>query len=149
MAAASRRRRESPVARQIFLLQVLVVLVLVATATALAALDARRDTRNSARDEAVAVALSVADSPTVRQAVEDPDPSVALQPFAEAVRADTGVDFVVIMSLDRTRYSHPTVSLIGQKFVGDLGSAPDGEVFAQEYEGTLGRSIRSVVPSHT
>ena len=146
MPTAAGARRESPVARQIFLLQVLVVLVLVVIATGLAALDARRDTRDSARDEAVSVALSVADSPTVRESLTTADPTATLQPFAEAVRADTSVDFVVIMDLDRRRYTHPTVSLIGEKFVGDLGGAPDGEVFTQEYVGTLGRSIRSVVP---
>ena len=49
-----RATRESPVARQILVLQLLVVLVLVVDgATALAALDARRDTRDCARDEAV------------------------------------------------------------------------------------------------
>ncbi|MCW2739169.1 sensor histidine kinase [Nocardioides sp.] len=146
MPTAAGARRESPVARQILLLQVLVVLVLVVVATGLAALDARRDTRASARDEAVSVALSVADSPTVRQSLATPDPTATLQPFAEAVRADTSVDFVVIMDLDRRRFTHPTVSLIGKKFVGDLGGAPEGRVFTQEYAGTLGRSIRSVVP---
>jgi sensor histidine kinase regulating citrate/malate metabolism len=146
MPPAAGARRESPVARQILLLQVLVVLVLVVVATGLAALDARRDTRDAARDEAVSVALSVADSPTVRQSLTTSDPTATLQPFAEEVRADTAVDFVVIMGLDRRRYTHPTESLIGQKFVGDLGGAPQGEVFSQEYKGTLGRSIRSVVP---
>jgi two-component system, CitB family, sensor kinase len=146
MPPAAAARRESPVARQILLLQVLVVLVLVVTATALATLDARHDTREAARDQAVSVALSVADSPTVRQALRTRDPSASLQPFAEAVRRDTAVDFVVVMALDRTRYSHPNMSLIGQDFVGDLGGAPQGETFTQEYAGTLGRSIRSVVP---
>jgi sensor histidine kinase regulating citrate/malate metabolism len=146
MPPAAAARRESPVARQILALQVLVVLVLVLTATALATLDARRDTRAAARDEAVSVALSVADSPTVRQALATDDPSATLQPYAEAVRTDTGVDFVVVMALDRERYTHPTAALIGQKFVGDLGDAPRGGVFTQEYAGTLGRSIRSVVP---
>ena len=146
MPPSAALRRESPVARQILLLQVLVVLVLVVTATALAALDARRDTRDSAREEAVTVAVAVADSPAVTEALGTPDPTATLQPFAEAVRADTAVDFVVIMGLDRRRYTHPTTSLIGKKFVGDLGGAPRGEVFTQEYVGTLGRSIRSVVP---
>ena len=146
MSTAAGAHRESPVARQILLLQVLVVLVLVVVATGLAAFDARRDTRDSARDEAISVGLSVADSPTVRQSLGTADPTATLQPFAEEVRADTAVDFVVIMGLDRRRFTHPTESLIGQTFVGDLGGAPRGEVFSQEYEGTLGRSIRSVVP---
>lgn len=133
-------------ARQILVLQVLVVLVLVVAALGLAAYDARRDARRAATDNAVAVALSVADSPTVLGALDDADPSATLQPYAEQVRHDTGVDFVVVMEPDRTRYTHPDPAQIGQKFIGDLGGAPDGEVFTQEYAGTLGPSMRAVVP---
>ena len=140
------RGRDSPVARQILLLQVLVVSLLVVAALALATLDARRDARTQARDQAVAVARSVADSPTVGQQLRSPDPSSGLQPYAEQVRADTDVDFIVVMGLDRTRFTHPDPAQIGRKFVGDLGKAPQGRVFTQEYAGTLGPSIRSVVP---
>jgi sensor histidine kinase regulating citrate/malate metabolism len=141
-----RTTRESSVARQILLLQVLVVLVLVVVALALAAYDARRDARDAATGRAVAVAEAVADSPTVTAALDDRDPSAVLQPFAEKVRADTGVDFVVVMQLDRTRYTHPNPARIGEDFVGDLGDAPEGRVFTQQYTGTLGPSMRSVVP---
>ena len=51
-------------ARQVLLLQVLVVLVLVVASVALAAYDARRDARATATDRAVSVARAVADSPT-------------------------------------------------------------------------------------
>jgi two-component system CitB family sensor kinase len=139
-------RREISVAGQVLLLQVLVVLLLVGTSLALAAYDARRDARDVAAGRALAVAESVADSPTVVAEVEQPDPTPVLQPFAEQVRADTGVDFVVVMNLDRTRYTHPDPEQIGRKFIGDLGTAPDGTPFVQEFEGTLGPSVRAVVP---
>jgi two-component system, CitB family, sensor kinase len=134
------------VARQILLLQALVVLVLVAAALSLAAYDARRDARVAATDRAVAVAQAVADSPTVVGALDDADPSATLQPFAERVRRDTEVDFVVVMRLDRTRYTHPNPERIGEKFIGGLGGAPDGDVFTEEHTGTLGPSMRAVVP---
>lgn len=137
---------ESPVARQILLLQIGVVVVLVVTAVALAALDARRDSRTSASDRATAVALSVADSPFVRDAVAAPDPTAALQPFAEEVRVDTGTDFVVVMNTDRIRWTHPDPAQIGRRFVGGVGDALAGGVFTQEYAGTLGPSVRAVVP---
>lgn len=140
------RRREHSIARQIMVLQLLVVLVLVLAALGLATLDARSDTRGEARSTAVAVAESVADSPTVQQALESSSPSTTLQPYAEQVRADTGVDFVVVMALDRTRFTHPDPTQIGKPFIGDLGSAPEGRVFTQEYTGTLGRSVRAVTP---
>ena len=53
--------------------------------------------RQPARDQAIAVAQSVADSPSVREAVLGQDPSATLQPFAEEVRRHTGTDFVVVM----------------------------------------------------
>ena len=50
------------------------------------------------------------------------------------------------MGLDRIRYSHPNPDNIGKKFVGDLGGAREGKVFTQEFTGSLGPSMRAVVP---
>ncbi len=133
-------------AQQIFLLQTLVVLLLVVGAVGLALVDARRTQLESARTRSVDVAEAVADAPEVVTALRSPDPSPRLQPFAERVRRDTGTDFVVVMNLDRTRFTHPNPARIGQPFIGDLGGAPQGRVFTQEYTGTLGPSVRAVVP---
>ncbi len=133
-------------AQQVFLLQSLIVLVVVVLAVVLAYLDARRAQLDDARSRSTAVALTVADAPSVIAALHTPKPSVAIQPYAERVRHDTGSDFVVVMALDRTRFSHPNPAQIGRKFIGDLGGAPDGEVFTQQAEGTLGLSMRAVVP---
>jgi sensor histidine kinase regulating citrate/malate metabolism len=143
-AAVSPRR--STVARQILVLQVLVVVVVVVGAVTLAYYDARRSQIAGARDRALAVAVSVADTPQVREALRTAHPSATIQPFAEEVRRDSHTDFVVVMALDRTRYSHPDPSQIGKPFIGDLGTAPDGKPFTQEYTGTLGPSMRAVVP---
>ena len=146
LAGPLRPLRGASVARQILVLQVGVVVVLVLAAGLLAFVDARRDARETATDRAVTVAEAVADSPAVVAAVADPSPSSVLQPYAEQVRADTEVDFVVVMGLDRTRYSHPNPANLGKPFVGDLGDAPEGGVFTQEFTGTLGPSMRAVVP---
>lgn len=140
------RTSEPSVARQVLLLQVCVVVTLVVASMALAAYDARRDARDSATESAVVVARSVADSPVVVEAMAQPSTCSSLQPYAERVRRDTGVDFVVVMELDRTRCTHPNPDNIGKPFVGDLGGAPDGQVFTQENTGTLGPSMRAVVP---
>jgi two-component system CitB family sensor kinase len=134
------------VARQVLLLQVLVVLVLVVVSVALAAYDARRDTREAATDRSVSVAEAVADSPTITEALDTPDPSATIQPFADRVYQDADVDFVVVMSMDRIRYSHPEPENIGKTFIGDVGTAPDGKPFTQQYTGKLGPSMRAVVP---
>ena len=142
----SRLLRDRPVARRVLLLQVGSVLLLVLIGILMASYDARRDSRSRATQRAVAVAQTVADSPTVAEALASDDPTALLQPWTEEVRRDTDTDFVVVMALDRTRYTHPDPEQIGRRFVGDLGGAPEGEVFTQEYAGTLGPSIRSVVP---
>ena len=141
-----RRSGEPSVARQVLLLQVGVVLTLVVASMALAAYDARRDARETATDRALSVARTVADAPTIREALDDPDPSATIQPYAERVRADADVDFVTVMSMDRIRYSHPDPANIGREFVGDVGTAPEGKVFTQQYTGNLGPSMRAVVP---
>jgi sensor histidine kinase regulating citrate/malate metabolism len=82
----------------------------------------------------------------VRAAFHSGQPCAVLQPYAEAVRKDTRVDFVVVMHLDRTRCTHPNPAQIGGHFVGDLGDAPQGGVFTQEHLGSLGPSERAVVP---
>ncbi len=138
--------RDRPVARQVLVLQVGTVLLLVVTGILMASYDARRDSRSRATQRAVAVAQTVADSPTVRDALRGIDPTAVLQPWTEQVRRDTDTDFVVVMALDRTRYTHTDPAQIGGRFVGDLGDAPEGGVFTQQYTGTLGPSVRSVVP---
>jgi two-component system, CitB family, sensor kinase len=138
--------RRSTVARQVLALQVLMVVVVVAGAVCLAYVDARRAQLAGARGQALAVAVSVADTPQVRRALRTADPSATIQPFAERVRRDSGTDFVVVMSLGRTRYSHPDPAQIGGRFIGDVGGAPQGRPFSQTYTGTLGPSMRVVVP---
>ena len=139
-------RADGSVARQVFLLQIVIVLALVVVATSVAYADERTRQRDEARQRSTDVALAVADAPSVRAALGTPDPSRTIQPYAEQVRRDTGTDFVVVMALDRTRYSHPDPHQIGKSFIGDLGDAPEGGVFTQEYAGTLGPSMRAVVP---
>ncbi|MFF3857278.1 ATP-binding protein [Micromonospora sp. NPDC002575] len=139
-------RRQWSIAGQLFALQALVVGLLVLAASAGGVWLARSDARDAAREEVLAVAHTVAGSPDVRAALASADPSAALQPYAEATRVATGTDFVVVMAPDRTRYSHPRPERIGQPFVGDIGPALAGRAFTTTNVGTLGESVRAVVP---
>ncbi|NHN57069.1 sensor histidine kinase [Calidifontibacter sp. DB0510] len=133
-------------ARQFLAVQVVIVVLMVAAGLTLAVLNARSNARSRATERALAVAVSVADSPLTASALSSSDPSAILQPYAERVRRDTHVDFVVVMDLQHKRFTHPDPAQIGGRFLGDVGSAPQGRAFAQEYTGTLGPSMRAVVP---
>lgn len=142
----SRPRRWS-VARQLLALQAAVVVLLVAVGAALAYLDARRAVGDRARQEVAAVAATIADAPNVRAALAGGGaPSRELQPYAERVRADTGVDFITIMSPDGIRYTHPVPGRIGERFLGNTGRARLGRPLTETYTGTLGPSVRTVAP---
>nr|WP_109779919.1 sensor histidine kinase [Streptomyces sp. CG 926] len=131
-------------------MQVLLVAVVVAGCAVFAYATARGQAEEAARRQAGAVARAVADSPSVREAVQGAaggtDPSVALQPYAEQVRADSGVAFVTIMSPDGRRWTHPDPRRIGEPFMGNTAPALRGETFSETYTGTLGPSIRVVTP---
>jgi two-component system CitB family sensor kinase len=92
------------------------------------------------------VAETFARSPDVLAAMQGPDPAGRLQPLAESVRRATGVDFVVAMSRDRVRYSHPNPALVGGRFIGHVEPALAGRPFTETFTGTLGPSVRAVVP---
>src|SRR4051812_3193089 len=133
-------------ATQLFLLQVVVVGLVLVAGTGTALWYAQRDGQAGARQRVLDIAQTFAGSPTVAAALHDPNPSARLQPLAESVRHETGVDFVVVMSPGRVRYSHPNPAQIGQLFLGHVEPALRGRPFTETYTGTLGPSIRSVVP---
>ncbi|WEV23934.1 SpoIIE family protein phosphatase [Streptomyces sp. 71268] len=134
------------IAGQIFLLQLLIVLLIVAAGVAALVLQARRDDEGEARQRALAVAEAFAEAPGVVEALGASDPTAVLQPRAEAARAGADIDFVVVMRTDGTRYTHPEPDRIGRRFVGDIGPAQRGESSTETVDGTIGEVVQAVVP---
>jgi two-component system CitB family sensor kinase len=78
--------------------------------------------------------------------VQGDQPSTPLEPYALNLMHDAHVDFITIMSPQGIRYTHPNPSLIGRHFVGTYLPAARGGTVVETYQGTLGRSVRAVVP---
>ncbi|MDG4864359.1 sensor histidine kinase, partial [Streptomyces sp. T-3] len=146
MPPAVRIPRPRSLAGQLFAMQVVLVAVVVAGCAVFAYVTAHGRAEEAAGRQAQATARAVADSPSVRTAVRGPDPSAELQPYAERVRRDTGVDFVTIMDTDGIRWTHPDRDRIGEHFLGNTARALRGETFSETYTGTLGPSVRVVTP---
>lgn len=100
----------------------------------------------SAAAKVTDVALTIAGTDDVREGLASPDPARALSALAARQQAATGTDFVVIMSRDGVRYTHPRPELVGGTFVGTIAPAQQGGVVLEEYAGSLGPSTRAVVP---
>ncbi|MFF0731703.1 SpoIIE family protein phosphatase [Streptomyces chartreusis] len=134
------------VARQVFVLQAAIVVLLVVAAVVALVLQVRTDTKREAGNRSLAVAQSFAKAPGIEEALSSPDPSAVLQPRAEAARKATDVDFIVVMTKDGIRYTHPNPDRIGKHFVGTIAPAVAGGIVRETYTGTLGPSVRAVVP---
>ncbi|MEU7057068.1 SpoIIE family protein phosphatase [Streptomyces sp. NPDC046197] len=134
------------VAGQVFVLQVVIVLLLVVAAVVALVLQVGHDTSQEARNRSVAVAQTFAHSPGIQAALSSPDPTVILQPRAEAARKAAHVDFIVAMNNAGIRYTHPNRDRIGKKFVGTIGPALAGGTVVEQVNGTIGPLVQAVVP---
>ncbi|MEV3951340.1 ATP-binding protein [Streptomyces halstedii] len=133
-------------AGQLFVMQALLVAAVVTGCAVFAYVSGRDQAEETAKRQVRTAALAMAESPSVREAIRAPDPSAALQPYAERVRAETGIAFITIMDPRGVRWTHPTPAEIGRPFIGHTDRALLGETFEETYTGTLGPSIRVVTP---
>lgn len=127
-------------------MQVVLVAAVVAGCAVFAYVTDRAQAEETARRQSTATATAVAESPAVVAAARSADPTAALQPYAEALRLRSGVNFVVIMAPDGTRWTHPEPEQIGRTYLGHIDPAVRGETFSETHMGVLGRSVRTVAP---
>jgi two-component system CitB family sensor kinase len=138
--------RPLSVSSQLLFLQVAIVAatVVIGAAASFALVSAQIDEQY--KERALAIAYATAATPDIVEAMDDPDPSKAIQPIAEAIRRSVGADFVVIANKDGIRYSHPNPANIGKRVSTDPTGTLAGDVFVGYQAGTLGRSLRAKVP---
>lgn len=92
------------------------------------------------------VATVISDDPFARHGVRNASASAQLQAYAVRIMNDADVDFVTIMDTDRTRYTHRNPQEICKSYIGSIAPALAGRSFTETYSGTLGPSVRAVVP---
>ncbi|MCP9000137.1 ATP-binding protein [Pseudarthrobacter sp. RMG13] len=134
------------IARRLFVANLLIVLAFIAVAGTATFVDARDRSYEEAGRRMAGVAAAVAANPLVLQAADRTDPSALLQPYALDVMAGSGADFLTIMAPDRTRWTHPRDEELGRPYIGSIEASLRGEVFTEVTAGTLGPSVRTVVP---
>ncbi|MEA5457192.1 sensor histidine kinase [Sinomonas sp. JGH33] len=136
-------------ARRLFLLLVVAVIIFTAFIATAFFLDARDQLHQAAGTRTLSVSESIADSPFVVNAAlggATSDPSAVLQPYAARAGSDAGLDFITIMAPDGTRWTHPNPAEIGGKYIGSTAQALAGQAYTETTTGTLGPSVRTIVP---
>nr|WP_238426342.1 SpoIIE family protein phosphatase [Streptomyces adustus] len=133
------------VAGQVFLLQLVVVLLLIATAVVVLVFQDRNRAIEEAGERSLVAAESFANAPGTAEAMQSDDPTAALQPHAEAVRKKTGVDYVVALSPYGFRWTHPDPNQIGKHVSTSYGQALEGEPHQTTFDSSLGKAVDSTV----
>ena len=134
------------IARRLFLAHSVFIVALTAFVGTALFIDARDRGYAKTESRMLSVATAIAENPLVLEASGAPDPSALLQPYALSVTQKAGLDFITIMAPDRTRWTHPTESEIGRPYIGTIAPALAGTPFTEVTTGTLGPSVRAVVP---
>lgn len=150
MSTTDRPRRRSRLVRRLLVLQLATVLVTVGGLAALGVWGAHRLEVAAAGRLTAATASTLAVDPVVIETLsaggDVASLSADLQPLAERVRVVSGTAFAVIMSPQGLRYSHAEPDRIGGYYVGTIAPAVAGSTVTETFPGTLGPSVRTVVP---
>lgn len=100
--------------------------------------------------KALAIARTLAQLEEIQQAVGRPDGWKTIQPIAEKTRLATNVEYIVVLDMNKIRYSHPLQNRIGTRFSGgDEDPAFAEHEYISRAEGVLGPSVRAFVPIMT
>jgi two-component system CitB family sensor kinase len=144
MAAATGQSAAS----RVFLAFLAAVVAIAALLGVILAIEAQAAERAEAESLTLSLARTIAAGSDVVEAMAGTDAAAtaALQPFAVEVMDSTPLDFVTIMRVDGTRITHPDLAQIGETYLGTIAGAASGGTVTEEFTGTLGPSVRTVVP---
>ena len=104
---------------------------------------------NEVKTNIMNVAGIVAHSPEIKKALEIKDQNKIIgSDIASLLKTVDQIEYIIVVDMDGTRYSHTDPKLIGQKFVGgdENRALKKGETYISEATGTLGKSLRAFTP---
>lgn len=115
---------------------------------ALLAYNENKYVQEELSNRAVAVTKIAVSAPFLQEWMTHPEAEQEnIQRFAERLRTEASVDFVVVMTTDGIRMSHPNPDNIGKHFRGgDEVKALHGESYVSIAQGTMGESVRAFAP---
>ncbi|MFC4112433.1 ATP-binding protein [Nonomuraea zeae] len=142
-----RRVRDASLGTQLFVLQMVIVLLAVGGTAGVWAEHTRDQLDSLHQQRALAIAQSVAGLPQVRDAFKLAQPQAVLQPLAMSVQHETGADYVVIANTEQERYAHPNTALIGKRLSTDGTTVlRTGRSWVGTETGTIGTTVRGKTP---
>lgn len=106
-----------------------------------------RQTREILGEKVALLSRITAEAQVVREGLVGRRPRGEVQAYAERIRAESGVDYVVVVDMRGRRLSHPNPALLGARFAGgDDAEVYQGRSYLSAAKGTLGLSMRAFTP---
>ncbi|CZQ98876.1 Spo0B domain-containing protein [Trichococcus ilyis] len=104
-------------------------------------------TQTQEEEQLLSIAEIVAAQPLVIETLNDGATNPEVQAYADQITETYQLDFVVVMTMDRIRLTHPDPAKINEPFQGgDEEAALAGQETTSIAQGTLGQSLRAFVP---
>ncbi|MEV5873671.1 SpoIIE family protein phosphatase [Streptomyces sp. NPDC052101] len=133
-------------AGQVFVLQVVLLVLLGAAAVTALVLQAQGAGVREARERSLVGAEAFANAPGTLAAMRSADPSALLEPHAEDARKKSGVDYIVAFSPAGYRWTHPDPRLIGGHVTGTFKEALAGHAHTSTFATPVGQAVDTTVP---
>jgi two-component system CitB family sensor kinase len=135
-----------PLAYQILVFQVAIILLSALMGSAAALWQARQELDRQYEQRSLAIAESVASNTAIQGSLLNGDSSGLIQQAAEQVRKSTGATYVVVTDRAGIRYSHTNPAMIGKPVDENPSSVLAGNNWVGVQTGTLGISARGKAP---
>src|SRR6266568_1105598 len=139
-------KRRLPLAYQILVFQVAIILLSALMGAAAAVWQASQELDRQYEQRSLAIAESVASNSAIQDALLSGDPNGLIQKTAEQVRQSTGATYVVVTDREGIRYSHTNPALIGKPVDENPNTVLAGNSWIGVQRGTLGVSARGKAP---
>lgn len=133
---------------KILVLSTFVILVSTTMYGSILAYKEVNETKEDLGIRALETAVTIANMPSIVDAMDDEHPEETIQPIAKYISSQLEAEFIVVGNMDSIRYSHPNPTKIGQKMVGGDNDRAllHGEYYVSEATGSMGRSLRGKAP---
>ncbi len=139
-------RTRLPLAYQILVFQVAIILLSALIGAAAAVWQASQQLDRQSEERSLAIAQSVANNSAIQDALLANDSTGLIQSTAEKIKKSTAASYVVVTDANGIRYSHPNPALIGKPVDENPGWVLSGHTWVGVQRGTLGVSARGKAP---
>lgn len=139
--------KEMPIRWKITILAYVVVIFSLLICGIIVIANIQQQEEKELRLRSMSTARTVAELAEVKAGIQEPDGWKNISPLAEEIRLINNTDYIVIMDMNRIRYSHPVKDMLGQpSFGSDEDPAFAEHIYFSKAKGEAGTFIRAFIP---